>query len=133
MINANGKAIIAKLIGMWPDIVPLTRSFLVCCLFIIDKELVPNTLNTTWKTKDTYYPISLDIIECLDEIGCLRPLKGTYVNSSVFRNNVNEQLTAEQIKAIDTLLQEMNSYTELADTFKLKTRMTRLMALCNKE
>lgn len=127
-MNATNRAILTKLVGNWPDIIPLTRSFVVACLYIMDREIAPGCLELDWQTEGNYYPMNQSLIAAMDKVGCLRPLSGTFRNNQEFRIAVNNAIPAPQQEALNIMIDRLKSCRTLPDALRvIKSRMSELM------
>lgn len=119
---------IAYVIGNWKAPVPLTRSFCIGNLFIIDRELAPGVLGVVWDVKERIIPVNDEIVAAFDELGCLAQFWQGYQNEKSLRETINASVDLALIEA----LVKLNSYIDLecktfADTFKLKGWVSKLL------
>jgi hypothetical protein len=127
MLNPSTRATLAYLAGHWPERIPLTRSFFIGCLYIMDLELAPGCLSIQWDVAG-YYPTNQGLLSSLDELGCLRSFRNAYLKDERLQEQVELLITEQQYKALALIIQQMNSYQSLADTFQLKSQMAAVMA-----
>ena len=121
------RAIIPKILSIIPDDTILTRTFVICYLYYLDKKIKPGCLEVEWQIQDVYYPMSKEITQSFDELGCLRPLKATYHNDTSFRDNVENKLSDELKEAFEIFTKEISSYSSYDDFAKLKSAAIKIM------
>jgi hypothetical protein len=125
-MDASLRAAIIYLVGEWPMRVPLTRSFFVSVLYIIDRR-ANRLFKITWDTSQ-YYPQTKELVDELDDLGCLRTLHTVYERNPGLKQEALKMLPLTYKDVLDRYLVEMGTFHDLMDTFKIKSEMIKLLS-----
>jgi hypothetical protein len=124
------KATMGYMIASWPGAwMPLTRSYVLGNLYIIDREIAPGCLTLEWKVKDVFYPDNRAVVEAMDELGCMNNFYKAYHHQTGVADMILGHLLAENKAAVDDFMQIVKDkgWKTLSDAYQLKAWMQRLM------